>query len=64
MPLNNQFWGERYGQSVDPFGHRWSLSQQVKMSEEEMEALEKASMEMMAQEQHPGKSEEPPIGVG
>jgi PhnB protein len=64
MPLNNQFWGERYGQIVDPFGHRWSLSQQVKMSEEEMEALEKAAMEMMTQGEHPGRKEEPPSGVG
>ena len=64
MPLNNQFWGERYGQIADPFGHRWSLSQQVKMSEEEMEALEKAAMEMMAQGEHPGRPEEPPVGVG
>jgi PhnB protein len=64
MPLNNQFWGERYGQLADPFGHRWSLSQQVKMSEEEMEALEKASMEMLAQGQRQGRSDEPPSGVG
>lgn len=49
MPLNNQFWGERYGQLADPFGHRWSLSQQVKMSMDEMQALEKASMEMFSQ---------------
>ena len=21
MPLDNQFWGDRYGQVVDPFGH-------------------------------------------
>ena len=64
MPLNNQFWGERYGQLADPFGHRWSLSQQVKMTEEEMEALEKAAMEMMTQGEHPGRLEEPPSGVG
>jgi PhnB protein len=64
MPLNNQFWGERYGQLADPFGHRWSLSQQVKMSEEEMQALEKASMEMMGQGEHSEKrKEEPPTGV-
>ena len=63
MPLNNQFWGERYGQLADPFGHRWSLSQQIKMSEEEMEALEKASMEMLSQGEHPGRPEEPPTGV-
>lgn len=64
MPLSNQFWGERYGQISDPFGHRWSLSQQVKMSKEEMEALEKASMEMLGQGEHPGMQEErPPTGV-
>jgi PhnB protein len=66
MPLSNQFWGERYGQLSDPFGHRWSLSQQVKMSREEMEALEKASMEMLGQGEHPGKllEDAPPSGVG
>jgi PhnB protein len=26
MPLADQFWGDRYGQLVDPFGHRWSLA--------------------------------------
>ena len=25
MPLENQFWGDRYGQVVDPFGHNLSL---------------------------------------
>nr|WP_294809551.1 VOC family protein [uncultured Sphingomonas sp.] len=25
MPLDNQFWGDRYGQVVDPFGHTWSI---------------------------------------
>jgi len=24
MPLANQFWGDRYGQITDPFGHRWA----------------------------------------
>jgi PhnB protein len=66
MPLNNQFWGERYGQLADPFGHHWSISQQVKMSKEEMKALERASMEMMAQAEQPKRREEdqPPVGVG
>jgi PhnB protein len=67
MPLNNQFWGERYGQLADPFGHRWSLSQQVKMSEEEMQALEKASMEMMltrAEGAEKLPESAPPTGVG
>ena len=25
MPLEDQFWGDRYGQLRDPFGHRWSV---------------------------------------
>lgn len=25
MPLQNQFWGDRYGQLRDPFGHGWSI---------------------------------------
>lgn len=26
MPLDNQFWGARYGQLRDPFGHLWSIA--------------------------------------
>jgi PhnB protein len=29
MPLGDQFWGDRYGQLVDPFGHRWSIASKV-----------------------------------
>lgn len=25
MPLDNQFWGARYGKLRDPFGHVWSI---------------------------------------
>lgn len=25
MPLEDQFWGDRYGMLVDPFGHKWAL---------------------------------------
>lgn len=25
MPLEDQFWGDRYGQLQDPFGHHWSI---------------------------------------
>jgi uncharacterized glyoxalase superfamily protein PhnB len=25
MPLADQFWGDRYGQVEDPFGHLWSI---------------------------------------
>lgn len=38
MPLANQFWGDRYGQLKDPFGHTWALGQHVEdVSPEEME---------------------------
>ncbi|WP_179474659.1 VOC family protein [Mycolicibacterium vinylchloridicum] len=30
MPLEDQFWGDRYGMVVDPFGHQWSLGQPVR----------------------------------
>jgi PhnB protein len=26
MPLDNMFWGDRYGKITDPFGHQWSLA--------------------------------------
>jgi len=26
IPVEEMFWGERYGVLVDPFGHRWALS--------------------------------------
>jgi PhnB protein len=28
-PLNNMFWGDRYGKLVDPFGHHWSLAEHL-----------------------------------
>jgi PhnB protein len=38
MPLDNQFWGDRYGQIVDPFGHSWALGCHVEdVPREEME---------------------------
>lgn len=49
MPLEDQFWGERFGQLVDPFGHRWSLSMRIKMSPQEIEAKRQAAMAMFAQ---------------
>ena len=37
QPLGDAFWGERYGQIVDPFGHRWGLAQRVReVSREEI----------------------------
>ena len=57
MPLGDMFWGERYGQLSDPFGHSWSVSMQIPMSKKEMEEKRKAAMEMFAQGEHPGHKE-------
>jgi PhnB protein len=29
-PLQDQFWGDRQGQIIDPFGHKWNLAQHVR----------------------------------
>ena len=29
MPLQDMFWGDRYGQLVDPFGHAWSIAKHL-----------------------------------
>lgn len=44
MPAADMFWGDRYGQLVDPFGHRWSVAtHQRDLSPEEIqEAAAKA----------------------
>ena len=39
VPLDEQFWGDRYGMVADPFGHHWSLGQPVReVSSEEIAA--------------------------
>ena len=30
MPVQDQFWGDRYGVLRDPFGHLWSMGQPVR----------------------------------
>jgi PhnB protein len=44
MPLADQFWGDRYGQLRDPFGHKWSIGQTKSApSQEELEERAKAT---------------------
>lgn len=39
MPAQDMFWGDRYGQLVDPFGHVWSVATHIRdMSAEEIQA--------------------------
>lgn len=44
MPLEDMFWGDRYGKLEDPFGHQWSVATHVRdVSPEEMQqAAQKA----------------------
>ena len=30
MPVQDMFWGGRYGKMVDPFGHEWGINQQLR----------------------------------
>jgi PhnB protein len=42
MPVQDMFWGARYGKIRDPFGHEWGINQQLKqMSPEETDAAAK-----------------------
>ncbi|MBB5316254.1 VOC family protein [Tunturibacter empetritectus] len=37
MPLADQFWGDRYGQFQDPFGHKWSVGHtKISLSEDQL----------------------------
>jgi PhnB protein len=29
-PLQDQFWGDRHGQLIDPYGHRWGVAQHLR----------------------------------
>ena len=31
IPLAEQFWGELYGRLKDPFGHEWTIAQQLRI---------------------------------
>jgi uncharacterized glyoxalase superfamily protein PhnB len=53
MQLDDMFWGERYGQLTDPFGHSWSLSMRIPMSRKQMNEQRAEAMKMFAQDQHP-----------
>jgi PhnB protein len=46
QPLADAFWGERYGQMDDPFGHRWGLAQHVRdVAPDEIAAAVRAMFE-------------------
>ena len=48
MPLDDMFWGDRFGTLADPYGHSWSLATHVEdVPPEEMEERGKAAMAAM-----------------
>ncbi len=52
MPVADMFWGDRFGQFTDPYGHSWGLSTHVKdLSEQEIEKAAKEFYAQMAQAQ-------------
>ena len=48
MPVMDQFWGDRYGQVVDPFGHGWSMgTHKEDLTPAEIEQRSRAAFEKM-----------------
>lgn len=51
MPIEDMFWGDRYGIVEDPFGHNWSIATHIRdVSGEEL----KAAINSMGPDQHCG----------
>jgi PhnB protein len=49
MPLENQFWGDRFGKLTDPFGHEWGVATHVEdLTPEEIDKRATAFFAKMA----------------
>lgn len=49
MPVMDMFWGDRYGQLKDPFGHIWSIATHKQaLSQEEIQKAGEAAFKEMA----------------
>jgi len=49
MPLDNMFWGDRYGKFTDPFGHQWGVATHVEdVTPEEMQRRSEEMTKKMA----------------
>jgi PhnB protein len=50
MPVDDQFWGDRFGTVTDPFGHSWGIATHIEdISPEEMAERGKVAMAQMAE---------------
>lgn len=63
-PPEDQFWGDRYGELVDPFGHQWAIATHVEdLTDEQMgqrAALVMAEMDPKAKKKKKKKKAAPP----
>jgi uncharacterized glyoxalase superfamily protein PhnB len=51
QPLEDAFWGDRYGKVTDPFGHEWGIATRVReLSPEEMRQAAEAWMAQASQQ--------------
>jgi PhnB protein len=49
MPLNDMFWGDRFGKFTDPFGHQWGVATHVEdIAPEEMQRRSEEMTKQMA----------------
>ena len=49
MPVEDMFWGDRFGKLSDPFGHSWAMATHKEdLSEEEIAERSKAAMAAMS----------------
>lgn len=55
MPVTDMFWGDRFGQVTDPFGHSWSLAAHTEeLSKEEVGQRAKQFFAAMAKQKKSG----------
>jgi uncharacterized glyoxalase superfamily protein PhnB len=51
MPIEDAFWGDRYGKVLDPYGHDWAFAtHREDLSEEEMMRRGQEAMAQMSQQ--------------
>jgi len=54
MPVSDQFWGDRFGQVEDPFGHQWSFATHKQdLSKDQIAQNAKAFFEKMSKTRQP-----------
>jgi PhnB protein len=52
QPVMDQFWGDRYGKLVDPFGHKWAIATHIEdMTPKEMKRRGDEFMKQFADKQ-------------